>query len=222
MMKHIAILIFICLGLAASARELSAAAAPDTDPSAPVRVVEEEIIVEEIPAQKPDTTAIAPKAAGKPGAIPARKFAWGVELASNIDMGCDDMSSIAFNAYLGFSAPVFPIIGVGAGVNVPVSNSCRSIPLFAVVRTNFTPRKSLMFLDLRGGMSVNYLENNKRQTGGYFSACVGVNLAGGASFQSYLMAGYSFYPRKNYFDADNVEVNLPSLHMAAIRFGISF
>lgn len=151
-----------------------------------------------------------------------RSFGWGVELTGNVDMGCDDMSSVAFNAYFGMKAPTVPIIGLGAGVNVPVSNSSRSIPIFAVVRTNFSPDQSLCFLDMRGGLSVNYLENDKRQTGGYFSTGIGFNLAKGSSFQSYLIVGYSFYERKNYLDADDNTVRLPSLHLATIRLGISF
>ncbi len=151
-----------------------------------------------------------------------RAFAWGVELTGNVDMDCQDMSSIAFNAYFGMKAPTVPILGVGTGVNVPVSNSARSIPIFAVVRTNFTTHQSLCFLDMRGGLSVNYLENDKRQTGGYFSAGIGVNLARSSKFQSYLIVGYSFYERKNYLDADDATVELPSLHLATIRLGISF
>jgi len=153
---------------------------------------------------------------------PAVKFAWGVELTGNVDMTRNDMSSVAFNAAFGMSTVAIPMLGLGVGVNVPVSNSLRSIPIFALIRTNFSRRPSLCFLDLRGGMSVNYLENDKRQTGGYFSCGLGFNLAKGSSFQSYLTVGYSFYERKNYIDSNELQVTLPSLHLATIRLGISF
>lgn len=158
----------------------------------------------------------------KDGEEKGRAFAWGVELTGNVDLGCRDMSSAAFNAYFGMSAPTVPIIGVGAGVNVPVANSSRSIPIFAIVRTNFSPNQSLFFLDMRGGLSVNYMEHNKRQTGGYFSAGVGINLAKGSTFSSYIIAGYSFYERKDYLDRDDNLVEVPSLHLATVRLGICF
>lgn len=150
------------------------------------------------------------------------KFESAVELAGNVDMTRNDMSSVSFNAALGISTVAVPMLGVGVGVNVPVSNSSRSIPIFALIRTNFSQRLTLCFLDLRGGMSINYLENDNRQTGAYFSGGVGFNLARSSSFQSYLIVGYSFYERKDYTGSDDQQVALPSLHMATIRLGISF
>lgn len=218
-MKYPAIILSAIMSLAASAQTTQQSALADTlqPEHQTIRVIEESTLV-----AVPASTDSEP--AGQPTAktVATRGFAWGVELASNIDMGCDDMSSLAFDAYFGYRAPVFPILGAGAGVNVPLSNSARSIPLFAILRTHFTPSNSLIFMDVRGGLSVNYLENDKRQTGAYASASVGINLARGASFMSYLMAGYSFYERRDYFDYNRDKVILPSLHLATVRFGISF
>lgn len=193
------------------AAAIAASAQNTTVPDSTVTVVTEEVV-----------EIVEPVATGLASSQAAVHFAWGVEITGNVDMTRNDMSSAAFDACFGMKTIGVPILGVGVGVNVPVSNSQRSVPIFAVVRTNFSKNPTLCFLDLRGGISVNYLENDKRQTGGYFSGGLGFNLASGKTFQSYLIVGYSFYERKNYIDPEDVSVELPSLHMATIRLGITF
>lgn len=149
------------------------------------------------------------------------RFAWGAEFGGSIDLSAHDMSSIDFNAGFGLSWRWLSMAGVGAGADIMVSNSCRTYPLFAVIRTSFSERPQLMFLDLRGGVALNYLPHNVTQTGGYASAGVGFNLAGSHKFQSYIVAGYTFINRRDVTGETGTQPYEP-LHYAGIRLGIKF
>ena len=148
-------------------------------------------------------------------------FAWGAEFGSSIDLSAHDMSSIDFNAYFGVRHRWLMLAGVGAGADIMVSNSCRSYPIFAIFRTDFSNLRKLVFLDLRGGIVLNYLYDNESQTGGYLSASLGFNLARGKNFNSYITAGYTLNTRKDITRGD-ITTPYPSLSLAVIRLGVSF
>lgn len=149
------------------------------------------------------------------------RFAWGAEFGSSIDLSAHDMSSIDFNAGFGLSWRWLSLAAIGAGANIMVSNSCRTYPLFAVIRTSFSDRPRLVFLDVRGGVALNYLPRNMTQTGAYTSAGIGFNLAGNRKFQSYIVAGYTFINRRDVTDQTGTQPYEP-LHFAGIRLGVSF
>lgn len=150
------------------------------------------------------------------------KFGWGASLTSSVDMTSSDMSSVGIDAYLGMKTAAVSILGFGTGINVPVSNSMRSIPVYFIARTSFVPRPALCFMDLRGGIAVNSLPRSDRhQTGGYGSVGLGIRLAASRKFQSHLIIGYSYYGRKPY-EHETELINLKDLHMATIRLGVSF
>lgn len=149
-------------------------------------------------------------------------FVWGAEAGAGIDMSNNDMSSIDFNASFGLSRGWINMLGVGAGVNMPVSNSCRSYPIFAVFRTDFSRQLRLCFLDVRGGMSLNYLARDQQQTGIYGSVNLGVNLATGSKFRSYVLIGYTFIDRKDLWEDEMTLTMYSPLHLATIRLGVSF
>lgn len=148
-------------------------------------------------------------------------FTWGAECGSTIDMSAHDMSSVDFNASFGLRRNWLSFVGVGAGANVMVSGSYRSYPLFAVLRTDFSRFTRLLFMDVRAGVSVNYLDNNQSQTGAYASVALGVNLAKGRTFRSYILAGYAYYGRKDIV-LEEVVMPYEPLHTAFIRLGVAF
>lgn len=153
---------------------------------------------------------------------PARvRFSWGAELASSIDLSGHDMSSIDFNAYFGLRYKWLDFAGIGAGANIMVSNSCRTYPVFAVVRSDFSRFKKIMFLDLRGGLALNYLPENMSQRAPYASLSVGFNLARSSKFRSYILAGYTYIGRKDIVTEQRTH-EYPSLSMASIRLGVAF
>ena len=183
-----------------------------------VTAVADSIAPDSIPTLLPvPTPYIKPP---KPDPVRVR-FAWGAELASSIDLSGHDMSSIDFNAYFGLRYKWLSLAGVGAGVDIMVSNSCRTYPLFAVFRTDFSKYVKIAFLDVRGGVALNYLPNNVSQTAPYASASVGFNLARSPKFRSYILVGYTFVGRKDVVTEDRT-VDYPSLSMASIRLGVAF
>ncbi len=148
-------------------------------------------------------------------------FAWGAELASSVDLSGHDMSSIDFNAYLGLRYRWLSLAGVGAGANIMVSNSCRTYPVFAVVRTDFSRYVKLLFLDFRGGLALNYLPDNVSQQAPYAAASIGFNLARSSKFRSYVLFGYTFIGRKD-VASEEMTTEYPSLSMVSVRLGVAF
>lgn len=149
------------------------------------------------------------------------KFAWGAEFGSSIDLSAHDMSSVDFNACFGLRYSWLSFAGVGAGANIMVSNSFRTYPIFAAVRTSFSTRPKVMFLDLRGGLALNYLAHDVTQTGGYGSVGIGFNLAGSRKFQSYLVGSYTFVTRHDVQDSTGYQP-YGMLSYAGIRLGVTF
>lgn len=149
------------------------------------------------------------------------KFAWGAEFGSSVDLSAHDMSSIDFNAGFGVSHGWLSLAGIGAGANIMVSNSCRTYPIFAIFRTGFSNKPGLLFMDLRGGVALNYLTDNLSKTSPYASVGLGFNLARGRTFQSYLVAGYTYNGRGD-VETPEIKRHYQPLHYAGIRLGITF
>lgn len=148
-------------------------------------------------------------------------FTWGAEAGSSIDLSANDMSSIDIHAYFGVKQGVFSFAGIGAGADIMISNSCRTYPVYAMVRTDFSKQLKLLFVDVRGGMALNYLPDNATKTGAYGSVGVGINLARGRSFRSYILAGYTYVGRGKVTSVETV-THYPALNIAMVRLGISF
>lgn len=149
------------------------------------------------------------------------RFAWGAEAGSSVDMSGSDMSSIDFNASFGLRYRWINYVGLGAGANIMVSNSCRSYPIFAIFRTDFSNMLKVAFLDVRGGMSLNYLPGNTNQSGAYASLSVGFNLATGRTFRSYITAGCTYVSRRDIEVGERI-TPYKDLYLASIRLGVAF
>lgn len=160
-----------------------------------------------------DTTQVAQR--------PAIAFAWGADAGASIDQTGNDMSDINFSAYFGMKRGWINFLGVGAGADIATSNSCRSYDLFAALHTNFMNRPTLLFWPIRIGVSLNYLEHNHNQAGVYGTTGLGVNLARGKSYCSYIMVGYTFRQRRNIVTGDDTH-EFKNLHYATVKIGISF
>ena len=154
-------------------------------------------------------------------------FAWGAQLGGSIDMSGQNMSTIDFYGIVGMQYKWIKMFGVGVGANIMASNSCRSYPVFATFRTDFlSKRRGLVFLDTRAGIANNTFPGSIERTGFYGYAGVGVNLATGRKFASFLSLGYSYVHRGN-VSATNAEgvaesYYLPHLHYASVALGVVF
>ncbi|MCM1292694.1 MAG: hypothetical protein NC111_05815 [Bacteroides sp.] len=148
-------------------------------------------------------------------------FAWGAEVGGSIDMTSHDLSSVNIDAYLGYRNSWCEVLGVGAEINMMLSNSVRAFPVYAMFRTGFSSRPTLMFFDMRAGVCFNNLSESNQQTTAYVSPGIGVNLAGGKSFQSYVTLSY-VYNSLRPFDIGDRHFNVDGLSMACVRLGIRF
>ena len=145
-------------------------------------------------------------------------FGWGAEVGSSIDVSGHDMSTLNIDAFFGYRTPGLDLLGVGAGIHMMVANSCRSFPVYGVVRTSFRTKPSLCFLDVRAGVAFNSLSNNQNQSVPYVNPAVGFNLARGKSFQSYLLVGYVYNGMKSFADTEITS----GLSCVNIALGITF
>lgn len=148
-------------------------------------------------------------------------FTWGGAIGTAIDMSSHDMSTIKASVVLGYKSPSFPLVGVGAGVNMMMSNSNSSFPIFAVVRTNFGATHSPLFIEMRAGAIVTNLSNSSH-TALYLSPGIGINLAKGEKFRSYLLLSYEYNGLK-YTSADDPTIGrIRGLDYASASIGILF
>lgn len=150
-----------------------------------------------------------------------RGFAWGVDIGSTIEMTDNGFSTIDADACLGYKNSFLRVVGIGAGYHNSLENSTTFIPIYAVLRTNFTKRQTLCFLDLKGGYSLNNINGKDDQNGIYGSIGVGFNLYSNRKFKSHIILSYNYYQLKDYENDGRMEP-VEDLHGASIKIGISF
>lgn len=177
------------------------------------------------PAEATQNTAqsVAPKATPKRSISyenPRLKFAWGADLGASADMSGNDMSSIDLDLNAGISRGWINFLGIGAQANITVANSQRYYPLFVLFRTNFTNRPTRFFWELKGGVSLNYIESLRQQLGSYaFTGC-GIKLASSNRFTSHLTLGYTWLQRRGTV-GDETNATYPDLHYVTIKLGLT-
>ncbi len=148
-------------------------------------------------------------------------FTWGASAGASIDMSSNDMSTVDFDITLGFRRGWINFLGLGLGADIMVSNSCRTFPLYAELRTNFLNHPTIGFWDFKAGMALNYLEHNHQQTGVYAFTGPGFNLARSRKFNSYILIGYTFVQRRP-INGPEMYHDFGSLHYATVKIGVSF
>lgn len=171
-------------------------------------------------------------------------FTWGADIGSSVDLTANDMTSVDIHGCFGYKGHWMRFAGLGAGINSMLSNASRCYPVYALLRTSFSSRPQLCFLDLRLGISINNILNYSSQTDFYGSIGLGVTLAKGKKFASHIIISYNFMPVRPYtiltevpvtdspgevFEGDPVATttiatrhSFPDLHFAAVRIGCSF
>ena len=160
------------------------------------------------------------QSATEPTVRPLR-FAWGAELGGGVEMSGHNMSTIGLNASFGMQWKWIRFFGVVAEADIMVDNSSRTFPLALNFRTDFCHSRRLLFLDLRGGMALNYFDGDKQETGAYASGGLGVTLASGRTFSSHLIVGYTFIGREQCYVGDRVR-NCPGMSYVSMRIGVDF
>lgn len=145
-------------------------------------------------------------------------FAWGADIGTAVEMSGHDMSTINLDAYFGFKNTIINLCGAGAGIDMMVSNSCRTFPIYAILRTSFRSKPSLCFMDMRAGIAFNNLSGGTTQRSAYLNPSIGINLATGATYRSYIILGYVYNGLKSFND---ISIN-GGLSYVNVRIGITF
>lgn len=148
-------------------------------------------------------------------------FSWGADIAGGIDMGGHDMSTLGVGASFGLQWKWVRFFGIGAEADIMVGNSSRTFPLSVIFRTDFRQTDQLLFLDLRGGVALNYLQDDPQEQVAYGSAGLGITLAKGKTFSSHLIIGYTYNGRSHCWAGDRRR-DCPGMNYASMRLGILF
>ncbi len=149
------------------------------------------------------------------------RFSWGAEIEGAVDMSGHDMSSLGINAGLGLEWQWIRFLGIGAQADVMVSSSSRVYPVYLNFRTDFSRKRRLVFMDLRGGMAFANFEHFSSETFPYVSGGIGVTLAAGRKFSSHLIAAYTWIGQSECYKGVQLR-DCPGISFAQIRLGVSF
>ena len=153
--------------------------------------------------------------------VPAKGFTWGGDIGSTIDFSSSGKSSIDAEMNFGYKCPYFKVIGVGAGIHTCLSSNNTFIPVFALLRTSFSSKPKLCFLELKGGYSFNSL-GNVSQSAPFGSIGLGCNLYRNSKFSSHIILSYNFYKINDFTTDDDKNVDAEDMHAVSIRIGINF
>lgn len=181
-----------------------------------------------------------PSIFGQQGSAALGHFSWGIDLGTGIDMTANDMTYVSIQGYFGYKNSFLKFLGAGAGMEVMMNNPSRCYPVFGMLRTSFSRKPRLCFLDLRAGVSFNSMFDLPNQTGFYGSLGLGITLAKGRKFSSHIILAYTFMPMHDIYTdpvalpdpemsetgtpapAERVRNVLHDLHYASIRIGCAF
>lgn len=148
-------------------------------------------------------------------------FTWGADIGSTIDIAGNDMSSIDIDAYFGYKNNFFRTIGVGAGIKSAIGNSYTFIPVYAILRTNFTNKPTLCFMDMKLGYSFNILREDVTQNSFMGAIGLGFNLYSGREFKSHLILSYTFMNIDSYYTGE-IYNKMNNFSGMSVKIGISF
>lgn len=149
-------------------------------------------------------------------------FTWGAEIGSSIDLSGNDMSTFDIDVLFGYKNSWIRTAGIGVGIHRAFGNHYTFLPLYAVFRSSFRSKPSLVFLNLKLGYSFNTLGGDTKTKGGFKSSLgIGFNLAMSKRFQSHLIlsCGY-FLLDENQKLAAGLDVR--HVPLAQISFGMNF
>ena len=91
-------------------------------------------------------------------------FTWGVDLGSGVDLTARDMTMFELSAGFGYKNPWIRFAGVGASILTMMNNSSRCYPVYAMLRTSFSPYFRRCFLEVKTGISFSSLLNSAHRT----------------------------------------------------------
>lgn len=158
---------------------------------------------------------------GKSPSLAFSHFTWGAEVGASIDMTANNMSSIDADVVLGFKNSFIKLAGVGAGIRRSIRNGNTFVPVYGVIRTSFTRRPSICFLNLQAGYSFNTFESSDNFGNFVCALGIGFNLMQTRMAKSYIIASCGF---QHYCDhhSESIGIDTNNIYTARIVIGVNF
>ena len=150
-----------------------------------------------------------------------RHFAWGIDVGSSIDISGNDLSSLDISAYFGYKNSIIRTLGAGVDIRSSLGNSHTLMPIYAMIRSDFTNKNPLCFLESRIGYSFNTLNTIEKENGLFFSVGIGFNLFTSSTVKSHIILSYTY----NELKADDLleyTRYINNLSAMSIRIGVNF
>lgn len=149
-------------------------------------------------------------------------FTWGADIGASVDLTAHDMSTFDLDFVLGYKNSFIKTAGLGVGIHRTVQGGDNFIPVYALIRTSFTSRPSLLFFNARFGYSFNTVEDSP-MFGDYNSALgCGFNLSQSRKAKTYIILGvaYRYFNKRHQDYISRLDTN--SIWMAQLQFGVNF
>lgn len=148
-------------------------------------------------------------------------FTWGFDIGSGVDLTAHDMTMFSIGAAFGYKNRYFRFAGVGASILSMMNDSSHCYPIYAMVRTSFTPNYSPCFLEVKAGLSFSTFQNYGSQTDFFGSVGVGFTLAHSRKFTSHIALRGMIMPLRS-VTVENTKHLDYILSYAAIGIGCAF
>lgn len=149
-------------------------------------------------------------------------FTWGADLGASIDLTANDMSTFDLDFIFGYKSKLFKIVGVGAGIHRSIQRGDNFIPLYALIRTSFTTKPSLLFFNARFGYSFNTVDDSP-MFGDFNSALgCGINLYQSSKAKTYIIlsAAYRYFNQRHQDYIARLDQHY--IWIAQLQFGVNF
>lgn len=148
-------------------------------------------------------------------------FVWGAETGASLDLTSHDMSTFDVDVLFGYKNSCIKVAGIGAGIHRSVHIGNNLIPVYAVFRSSFRSKPSLLFLNVQAGYSFNSFGKGK-SVGDFMGALgVGINLQQTRVAKSYIVlsAAYQYFNDTN---REKIDIDTHYIFFARLMFGVNF
>lgn len=167
-----------------------------------------------------DTKSLVPTPAVSPQRKEISHVMVGLELGTGLDLSGSDMSTFNADIIVGYRHKIIQLLGLSVGIHKSLGTRDSFIPIYAVFRTGFSTRPTLMFMHASAGYSFNTIASSPMFGDITATLGVGINLTRRPRFQSNIVFALGF---RHFSERHQHLINLtkPNLGFAQISFGIS-
>ncbi len=158
---------------------------------------------------------------GKTKSLAFSHFTWGAEAGASIDLTSHDLPTFDADVLLGYKNKYIKLAGIGVGIHRSIHSGNNFIPIYAVLRTSFRKRPSLLFMNIQAGYSLNTVKSTGT-VGDFYSALgVGINLQQTSVAKSYIILSCAY---QNFSEGSRAKINIDTrdVFYAKLVVGVNF